>query len=76
MKENIIDVKAETLPWQVKLIGVLFLVAALTVIANYWWLSIVLAVVGSTLLTTHSGTEINATVIRFVNTIPSVFQKD
>jgi len=56
-----IDIKAESLPWQVKLIGGLLLVAALTVIINYWWLSIVLAVVGLTLLTMHSGTEINVT---------------
>lgn len=59
MKESIIDIKAESLPLQAKLIGALFLIGALTVITNYWWLSIILALIGLTILTAYSGTEIN-----------------
>lgn len=61
MKESIIDIKAESLPWHVKFIGALFLIGAITVIVNYWWLSIILALIGLTLLTGYSGTEINYT---------------
>lgn len=55
-----IDIKAESFPWQAKLIGVLLLIGALAVIMNYWWLSVIFAVVGLTLLSGHSGTEIDA----------------
>jgi hypothetical protein len=59
MTESNIDIKAESLPWQVKLIGALLIVAALSVLVNYWWLSIILVLVGLMLLTMHSGTQIN-----------------
>lgn len=59
MRENKINIRAESLPWQVKLIGVLVLIGAPTLIPNYWWLSITLAVAGLALLTGHSGTEID-----------------
>lgn len=61
MNDRIIDIKAESLPWQFKLIGVLLFVVALAVVTNYWWLSIALAVAGSALLSWYSGTEVNAT---------------
>ena len=59
MKENIINIKAESFPWQAKLVGILVLIGALNLISNYWWLSIILAVVGLILLTGHSGTQID-----------------
>jgi hypothetical protein len=59
MREKIINIKAESFPWQAKFVGVLLLIGALNLITNYWWLSIILAVVGLTLLTGHSGTQID-----------------
>ncbi len=59
MSNNIIDIKAESLPWQAKLVGVLLIIGALAAVASYWWLSIILALIGLALLTAHSGTEIN-----------------
>lgn len=60
MKGNLIDIKSESFSWQVKLIGIVLLVAALAMINSYWWLSIIFAVAGLTLLTRYSGTEIDA----------------
>ncbi|MDZ4716449.1 MAG: hypothetical protein SH819_13380 [Cytophagales bacterium] len=59
MKETKIDMKAESLPWQAKFLGVLFVLAAVAVMISYWWLSILLIVAGVTLLTGYSGTEID-----------------
>ena len=59
MRDNIIDIKAESLPWQVKLMGALFLIGASALIATYWWLSILLAAAGFAVLSWYSGTEID-----------------
>jgi predicted Zn-dependent protease len=59
MRQNIIDIKAESFPWYVKLIGALFLFVALMVMLDYWWLSIILVAAGLTLLTGYSGTEVD-----------------
>ena len=59
MSKNIINIKAESFPWQIKLIGILFLIVAISVLANFWWLSLILAVLSLLILTGHSGTEIN-----------------
>jgi hypothetical protein len=61
MRANVIDIKAESLPWQSKLLGVMFLFGALIALTdyNYWWLSISFAVMGLVLLSWHSGTEID-----------------
>lgn len=53
-----IDIKAESFPWQAKLLGALFLFAGFTLFLTYWWLAIILALVGLVLLTGYSGTEI------------------
>jgi hypothetical protein len=60
MGQEKIDIKAESVPWQVKLIGVLLLVGALTLVMNYWWLSLIFSVAGLTLLSGYSGTEIDS----------------
>lgn len=52
-----IDVKAESFPWQGKLLGILFIACAAAAAASYWWLSILLLFIGLLLLTGHSGTE-------------------
>lgn len=54
-----IDIKAESFPWQAKLLGIMFLIGALSLSTNYWWLSIIFAGLGLTLLSGHSGTEID-----------------
>jgi hypothetical protein len=59
VKQSIVDIKAESFPWFVKLIGGLFLFTALIVILDYWWVSIVLVTVGLTLLTGYSGTDVD-----------------
>jgi hypothetical protein len=59
MKEKVLDIKAESFPWQAKLIGALLLMMAIGTLANYWWLSIILVVGAAFLFTGHSGTEID-----------------
>ncbi len=55
-----IDIKAESLPWQFKLIGILLIVFALaTAMSSVLWVSIILIVVGVIILTINSGTEID-----------------
>jgi len=59
MKRSI-DIKAESLPWQFKFIGVLLILFAIAAIfSSVWWLSIILAFVGLIILTIQSGTEID-----------------
>ena len=55
----IIDIKAESNPWQLKLLGAVFLFVAIAVMMNQWWLSIILIVAGIILLFGYSGTEID-----------------
>lgn len=59
MSKHIIDIKAESLPWQVKFMGVLFLLGGFSILGNLWWLSIVFVLIGLLLLTAFSGTEID-----------------
>lgn len=59
MKDKIINITAESLPWQAKLIGALFLFGAIAIISTAWWLSLIFALIGLTVLTAYSGTEIN-----------------
>lgn len=59
MKSHIINIRAETLPWQMKLLGVLLVLGAPAVIMTYWWLAIILAAAGVAILSWHSGTEID-----------------
>jgi len=59
MENKIIDIKAESLPWQAKLMGIVFIVLALAVMVSHWWLSPLLAVVGVVLLLAYSGTTID-----------------
>lgn len=61
MRGKAIDIKAESLPWQVKLLGVIFLFGALIALTdyNYWWHSISFVVIGLVLLSWHSGIEID-----------------
>lgn len=59
MSKKIIDIKAESFPWQAKLIGALLILLAIGTMANYWWLSIILFVGAIFLFTGHSGTEID-----------------
>lgn len=55
-----IDIKAESLPWQFKLVGILLIVFALaTAMSSVLWVSIILIVVGVIILTINSGTEID-----------------
>jgi hypothetical protein len=65
MRKDIIDIKAESLPWYVKLLGGMFLFAAFFLATDYWWLAIGLAVVGLALLTWYNGTEIDTEKGRF-----------
>jgi hypothetical protein len=53
-----IDIKAESFPWQAKVLGGLFLFVAFVIIITYWWLAIILTLVGLILITGYSGTEI------------------
>jgi hypothetical protein len=57
--KNKIDIKAESFPWQAKLLGALSLFVAFSIAFNYWWMAVILAVVGLILLTGYSGTEID-----------------
>ncbi len=59
MNEKVIDIKAESFPWQAKLIGALLLIISLSTLASYWWLSIILVIAAVFLFTGHSGTEID-----------------
>lgn len=59
MREAAISIKAESLPWQAKFLGLLFLVVAFSVFTSFWWLSILLVTLAILLLTGHSGTEID-----------------
>jgi hypothetical protein len=55
-----VDVKADSLPWYFKLAGILMIIFALaTLTTSYWWLSLLLIVIGSILVTYFSGTEID-----------------
>lgn len=60
-----IDIKAESLPWYFKLVGVLLIILALALMTNVWWLSIILGLIGLVILTTHSGTEIDPAMKTF-----------
>lgn len=53
---NKIDIKAESFPWQAKLVGALFLVGGIAMFITVWWLAVILVLVGLLLLTGHSGT--------------------
>jgi hypothetical protein len=59
MKEKVLDIKAESFPWQAKLIGALLLMIAIGTLTNYWWLSTILFIGAVFLFTGHSGTEID-----------------
>lgn len=65
MQEEIIDIKAESFPWQVKLMGALLLFVALMVMTSHWWLSIIFVVLGVFLLTGYSGTEVDVSAKTF-----------
>ena len=54
-----INIKAESFPRHIKLIGALLLFVALGVMTSHWWLCILLAVLGVFLLSGYSGTEID-----------------
>lgn len=56
-----IDVKAESFPWQAKLVGALFLVGGIAMVSTVWWLASVLIVCALLLLTGHSGTVFDRT---------------
>ena len=61
MNNRVIDIKAESFPWQAKLIGALLLMIAIGTVSNFWWLSIILVIGALFLFTGHSGTEIDNT---------------
>jgi hypothetical protein len=65
MKEKVIDIKAESFPWQMRVLGALLLLPALGVMASLWWLSILLIVLGVFLLTGYSGTEVDVSARTF-----------
>ena len=65
MEKEIIDIKAESFPWQIRLLGALLLLPALGVMASLWWLSILLVVLGIFLLTGYSGTEVDVSAKTF-----------
>jgi hypothetical protein len=54
-----IDIKAESFPWQGKLVGILFVLTATAMLTTHWWLSVVLTLPGLWLLTGYSGTELD-----------------
>jgi hypothetical protein len=59
MKHSI-DIKAESLPWHFKFLGILMILLAIAAIfSSVWWLSIILVFVGLIILTIQSGTEID-----------------
>jgi len=55
----LIDIKAESNPWQLKFLGGLLLVVAIPVMLNHWWVSSILIIAGLLLIFWYSGTEIN-----------------
>jgi len=59
MSAPLIDIKAESFPWQAKLIGVLLTIVAVAVVGTFWYLSVGLFAIAVFLLTTYSGTEID-----------------
>lgn len=65
MKETVIDIKAESFPWQMRVLGALLLLPALGVIGIYWWLTVLLIVLGVFLLTGYSGTEVDVSARTF-----------
>lgn len=65
MEKEIIDIKAESFPWQIRLLGALLLLPALGVMGSHWWLSIILVVLGVFLLTGYSGTEVDVSAKTF-----------
>jgi hypothetical protein len=54
-----IDIKAESFPWQAKLLGILCMFVAFFLAISHWWLAAIIAVLGLILVTGYSGTEIN-----------------
>jgi hypothetical protein len=59
-KTKLIDIKAESLPWQAKLIGVLMALGGLSLFtSSLWWLAILLVLGGLGMVTMYSGTEID-----------------
>ena len=59
MDSTTINVKAESFPWQVKFLGMIFFIAGAAVLVSYWWLSLILWFISLFLLTGHSGTTID-----------------
>ncbi|NJM24691.1 MAG: hypothetical protein HC859_03395 [Bacteroidia bacterium] len=54
-----LDIKAESFPWQAKFLGGVFIVAALAVMGNLWWVSIILLLPAIFLLSGYSGTIVD-----------------
>ncbi|HEY4653437.1 MAG TPA: hypothetical protein VIH22_02925 [Cyclobacteriaceae bacterium] len=59
MNSSIIDVKAESFPWQAQLLGALFIIGAIATVITIWWLAAILLLCGLLLVTGHSGTVFN-----------------
>lgn len=59
MHPGMIDIKAESFPWQMKLLGALFIVGGIASLVTIWWLSFILILAGLLFITAHSGTEID-----------------
>ncbi|HMP99174.1 MAG TPA: hypothetical protein PKC24_05285 [Cyclobacteriaceae bacterium] len=57
--KELINIKAESFPWHVKFLGVLFLLGAILIIPDNWWLTALLMILALLFLTIHSGTEVN-----------------
>jgi hypothetical protein len=57
---HIINIKAESFPWQFKFIGALAFIAAVGFVSTWWWLSLIFLLVGAVIFTTHSGTSLDA----------------
>lgn len=60
LTHGIINIKAESFPWQVKLIGIIMVLIALGSVFAYWWM-IVIGILGMMALTGYSGTLIDPT---------------
>lgn len=59
MSNSKVDIKAESFPWQAKLLGILFIIGSMAAATNIWWLSLILFLSALFLLTGHSGTTID-----------------
>jgi hypothetical protein len=75
LKENIIDIKAEPFPLQARLIGIVLFVLAAGIVSNYWWISILLVLIGVALVFGYSGTQIDASNKTFREYTSYVFFK-